>query len=56
MREIIITTITKTEIQQLAESAVVKALHTKSTHKKNDHDAFLGGQDQIQIQYPIIPR
>jgi len=42
MSEIIITTITKTEIQQLVESAVQKALDQKSANIKNDQDAFLG--------------
>jgi len=42
MSEIIITTITKTEIQQLIESAVVKALDQKSLKKKSDQDSFLG--------------
>ena len=41
MSEIIITTITKTEIQQLVEGAVQKALKEKSTNKKNDQDDFL---------------
>ena len=42
MSEIIITTITKTEIQKLVESAVVKALNQKPTKKKNDQEPFLG--------------
>ena len=42
MSEIIITTITKTEIQQLIESAVVKALDQKSLKKKSNQDSFLG--------------
>jgi excisionase family DNA binding protein len=42
MSEIIITTLTKTEIQQLVESAVEKALNQKSSKKKNDQDSFLG--------------
>lgn len=45
MSEIIITTITKTEIQQLVESAVVKALHQKPDIKKNDQDTFLGVEE-----------
>ena len=45
MSEIIITTITKTEIQQLVESAVVKALHQKPYNKKNDQDAFLSVEE-----------
>jgi predicted DNA-binding transcriptional regulator AlpA len=40
--EIIITTITKTEIQQLIERAVQKALDQKSANQKNEQDAFLG--------------
>jgi excisionase family DNA binding protein len=42
MSEIIITTITKTEIQQLVENAVQKALDQKPTKKKNDKESFLG--------------
>ena len=42
MSEIIITTITKTEIQQLVERAIQKALNQKPTSLKNDHDPFLG--------------
>ena len=42
MSEIIITTITKTEIQKLVENAVVKALDQKPTKKKNDQESFLG--------------
>ena len=45
MSEIIITTITKTEIQQLVEGAVQKALKEKSTSKKSDQDAFLGVEE-----------
>ena len=45
MSEIIITTITKTEIQQLVESAVVKAIHQKSNTEKNDQVAFLGVEE-----------
>ena len=42
MSEIIITTISKTEIQQLVESAVAKALYQKPANKTNNQDAFLG--------------
>lgn len=42
MSEIIITTITKTEIQQLMENAVEKALSQKSSKRENQTDAFLG--------------
>lgn len=45
MSEIIITTITKTEIQQLVESAVQKALKEKSTSKKSDQDDFLNVEE-----------
>jgi predicted DNA-binding transcriptional regulator AlpA len=42
MSEIIIMTITKTEIHQLVESAVLKALNQKSSNQKSDQDSFLG--------------
>ena len=42
MSEIIITTITKTEIQQLVQRAIQKALNEKSLNKKNDQDSLLG--------------
>lgn len=45
MSEIIITTISKTEIQQLVENAVQKALDQKPTKIKNDQDAFLGVEE-----------
>ena len=45
MSEIIITTITKTEIQQLVESAVLKALNQKYSNKKSDQDSFLGADE-----------
>jgi predicted DNA-binding transcriptional regulator AlpA len=42
MSEIIIMTITKTEIHQLVESAVLKALNQKSSNQKSGQDSFLG--------------
>ena len=45
MSEIIITTITKTEIQQLVEGAVQKALDQKSSKNRSDQDVFLGVEE-----------
>lgn len=42
MSEFIITTITKTEIQNLVENAVQKVFDQKPSKKKNDQESFLG--------------
>ena len=45
MSEIIITTISKSEIKKFIESAVEKALYQNSSKSKNQPDSFLGVED-----------